>query len=93
LMMGEREGAWEVFLSSVTGESLQNISDNSANDGLGVFSPDGDWIAFVSDRGGDWGVWVVPSRGGSPTRLQIEELRFASGDRNWTTERIAWGPN
>ena len=92
LLMGERSQAWEVFLTSTGAGNLTNLTNNSANDGLGVFSPDGYWVAFISDRGGAWGVWVVPASGGAATRLPIEGLRFASGERNWTTERMTWGP-
>ncbi len=33
------------------------------------FSPDGQWIAFTSNRSGDDSVYVVPVEGGTPTRL------------------------
>jgi tricorn protease len=33
------------------------------------FSPDGEWIAFTSDRSGVESVYVVPVAGGTPTRL------------------------
>ena len=33
------------------------------------FSPDGQWIAFTSDRSGEDSVYVLPIEGGSPTRL------------------------
>ncbi len=92
LVMAQRGTNWELYRTSITGEALGNLSNHPANDGLGTFSPDGWWVAFVSNRGGDWGVWVVPSGGGEPRRLPIDGLDFATGDRNWTTERISWGP-
>ncbi|MDX1523280.1 MAG: hypothetical protein R3264_16765, partial [Anaerolineae bacterium] len=69
------------------------LTNNPAEDGLAVFSPDGTWIAFVSNRGGGWGAYITPSGGGPITRLPLENLQFAAGgDRHSTTERISWGP-
>ena len=34
-----------------------------------VWSPDGEWIAFASDRFGNFDVYVMPSQGGVATRL------------------------
>ncbi len=33
------------------------------------FSPDGQWLAFTSDRSGEDSVYVLPVEGGTPTRL------------------------
>jgi TolB protein len=33
------------------------------------WSPDGRWIAFLSDRGGQTDLWVVPAAGGNATRV------------------------
>jgi Tol biopolymer transport system component len=92
LVTGGNDRNWELYLGDIAGGSLQNLSTNPASDGLGVFSPDGRWIAFVSNRDDNWGVWVIPSTGGQATRLPFTGLQFATGERNWTTERIAWGP-
>src|SRR5690606_8759718 len=48
------------------------------------FSPDGQWIAFSSDREGNMDVWVVPAEGGKPTRLT-----FHSSDDNV----LGWSPD
>ncbi len=92
LVMGNNEGNWEVYLGSIEGGPLTNLSDHPTNDGLGTFSPDGRWVAFISSRDGQWGIWTIPVIGGEATRLPINDLRFGNGDRNWTTERISWGP-
>jgi len=92
LVMAQRRAGWDVYRTSTTAGSLNNLSNNPANDGLGTFSPDGRWVAFASDRDGGWGVWVVPTGGGELRRLPINDLDFANGDGHWTTERISWGP-
>lgn len=91
LAMGQRNGNFEIFLGSLTDGSLMNLSNHPDTDGLGAFSPDGQWVAFVSNRGRQWEVWVVSTTGGEPERLPIDNLNFGGGDRNWTTERISWG--
>lgn len=94
LLMNDPGGRWEVYLGSTEGTTMRNLSNAPGSDeGLGAFSPDGWWVAFISNRGGDWGVWLIAGNGSEATRLPIEGLRFAaSGDRHWTTERISWGP-
>ena len=61
-------------------------------------SPDGNWVAFVSDRDGKWGIWAVPRLGGEPIKLvDISKINtnpspWGIGDRDWTLERLSWGP-
>ena len=76
----------------IAGGLATNVSKDSADDGLGTISPDGKWVGFVSDRGGSWGVWVVPINGGSATRVPIDVLAWGGGGRDWTNERMSWGP-
>ncbi len=42
---------------------------DDAWDGAPVWSPDGEWIAFASDRHGSRDVFVMPAAGGEATRL------------------------
>ena len=90
--MSAKDGNWEVYVMGIAGGPATNLSDDSADDGLGTISPDGKWVAFVSNRGGSWGVWVVPINGGSATRVPIDDLAWGSGVRDWTNERMSWGP-
>jgi Tol biopolymer transport system component len=39
------------------------------DDMAGRWSPDGQWVAFVSNRGGQQDLWVVAAAGGNATRL------------------------
>jgi Tol biopolymer transport system component len=78
---------------------LINLSNApQARDGLPAVSPDGDWVAFVSDREGRWGIWVTPRTGGEA--LKVADLSsinttlnpWGDGNRAWQLERISWGP-
>jgi len=49
------------------------------------FSPDGQWIAFISDRAGSENVWISHPDGSDATQLsQDEEVEFASP--SWTPD-------
>jgi tricorn protease len=48
---------------------VQRITDNSAREVYPRFSPDGRWIAFSSNRYGNYDVFVIPVAGGTPRRL------------------------
>ena len=45
------------------------ITDGIGENTTPAWSPDGEWIAFSSDRAGDHDLWLVPASGGPFTRL------------------------
>lgn len=47
-----RDGRWDVALFTRQGEWLQSITDDASVDANPVFSPDGAWVLFDSDRTG-----------------------------------------
>jgi TolB protein len=94
-----RDGAgnYEIFVMDSNGTSITRLTNNSANDGLPTWSPDGQTIAFASDRDGTWGVWAMNPDGsnqrklltmeGSPDGIVGSEL---GASRGWLEERISW---
>ena len=52
-----------------TAPASQRLTDNAARDQFPRFSPDGRWIAFSSNRDGNYDVFVVPAAGGKPRQL------------------------
>lgn len=90
--MTHATGNWDVYVTSINGGGGVNITNHAADDGLGTISPDGKWVAFVSNRDGRWGVWVVPLSGGTAQRLAIDIPSWVNGYGGWTVERISWGP-
>jgi len=96
---GNIDGNWEAYAIDLDGNNLTNLSNSpDSQDGLPTISPDGNWVAFVSDRDGKWGIWVVPRTGGEPKKivdlstLNTPGIPWGVDDRAWTTERITWGP-
>jgi serine/threonine protein kinase len=89
--MSQVTGNLDVYVTSINGGAGANITNFPADDGLGTLSPDGKWVAFVSNRDGRWGVWVAPIGGGTAQPLPIDIPGWVSGYGGWTHERISWG--
>jgi Tol biopolymer transport system component/C-terminal processing protease CtpA/Prc len=78
--------AWgDIWASDRSGtEPARRLSNSVAEDDLPVLSPDGQWLAFASDRHGSTNIYVMPAAGGSPRRL------------TWSSESeipCAWSPD
>ncbi len=70
----DQTGAWNIFRLDKPNSSL-DISNGKANvvDAEPSRSPDGKWIAFISNRDGIWQLYAVPSDGSSaPRRLTFD---------------------
>jgi TolB protein len=62
-------GNWDIYLQRVGGENAMNLTENSTNDDTHpAFSPDGEQIAFHSQRDGG-GIFVMGATGESVRRL------------------------
>ena len=96
---GTIDGNWEAYAIDLDGTNLVNLSNAPFFlDGLPTVSPDGNWVAFISDRDGKWGIWAVPRQGGEAQKLLDLSLintnpsPWGVGERDWMFERISWGP-
>ncbi len=75
------EGQWLVYASSRNGEHanlyaqqiaggpVTQLTSNPADDAQPTFSPDGKRIAFCSNRGGAWDLFLMNTDGGQVVRL------------------------
>ena len=59
----------DIWVTARAGGEARRITSTGAIEGNPQFSPDGQWIAFSSDRSGIAQVYIVPAQGGTPTRL------------------------
>jgi tricorn protease len=59
----------DLWIANENGTGVQRLTDNQARDVYPRFSPDGNWIAFSSDRDGNYDVYVIAAAGGKPRQL------------------------
>ncbi|RYG25293.1 PDZ domain-containing protein [bacterium] len=59
----------DVWTSSAKGGRAIPVTNNVEMDDNPVWSPDGEYIAFVSNRSGNNDIYIVPSEGGTTRRL------------------------
>lgn len=58
-----------LYVKSVNGATITQITDGAANDAQPVFDPSGGRIAFASDRGGQWDIWIIDANGRNPIQI------------------------
>ncbi len=59
----------DIWVANENGANVDRLTVHRARDVYPRFSPDGEWIAFSSDRQGNHDVYVMPARGGKPRQL------------------------
>jgi len=74
----------DIWIANENGADVQRLTDNLARDQFPRFSPDGQWIAFSSNRDGNYDVYVISATGGKP-----RQLTFHSADDNV----VGWTPD
>jgi Tol biopolymer transport system component len=73
LYASKASGNWDIYLQRVSGKTAINLTkDSPADDTHPAYSPDGERIAFRSERGapsGPGGIFIMGATGESPKRL------------------------
>jgi tricorn protease len=59
----------DIWTANEDGSDPHRLTDNIGREVYPRFSPDGKWIAFSSNRYGNYDVFVMPAAGGTPKRL------------------------
>src|SRR6185436_6268554 len=59
----------DIWIADANGGTARRVTTHIAHDDNPRFSPDGQWIAFTSNRMGNGDVFLVPASGGEPKQL------------------------
>ncbi len=59
----------DIYLKSVDGLAVTQLTSDPAADVQPCFSPDGKSIAFASYRSGNWDIWMIGLEGGQATQV------------------------
>ncbi len=74
----------DIWVSELNSNEAKRITSTAAGESNPYFSPDGQWIAFSSNRAGINNVYIVSKNGGEPTRLTWHPS--GSSVRGWTND-------
>lgn len=88
LFSSPRTGDWDIYVIPVSGGKVRNLTSSPSLDLGGTFSPDGNYIAFMSNRSG-WGIWIMEADGANPRLLVAVPEGFG---KLWDQDRLSWGP-
>src|SRR6266481_2336519 len=62
----------DIYTLPIEGGQAKLISGGMAFDSQPKFSPDGKWIAFISDRDGSENLWIMPRDGSKAKQITTE---------------------
>jgi TolB protein len=62
VFQSRRDGARELYQIDTQTRQITRLTRHLSHDAYPVWSPDGQWLAFCSERKGPWAIWV--SKGG-----------------------------
>lgn len=73
----------DIWLQRAPGAAVQNLT-HGATDGSGwwdpAFSPDGQYLSFLSSRGGIVNAWIWEKASGAVRQVTFEGIQFSSGE-------------
>ncbi len=92
-MSEARDGNWEIYVVPAAGGAPMRLTDSAGLDGLPAPSPDGQSLAFVTNRDGNWALATMPLdstplAGGPATTV----VRLGPDFPNWLDHGLEWVP-
>lgn len=74
----------DLWIAGLDGGKALRLTSTPAVESNPHFSPDGEWIAFSSNRSGNTSVYIVSKNGGEPIRLTWHPSPAVA--RAWTND-------
>jgi tricorn protease len=81
----------DIFKVSASGGQAFPITLNESHEYMPVWSHDGKWVAFASDRYGNFDVFVMPAEGGEATRLTFNSANDVPYDFSADNKQVLFG--
>lgn len=75
----------EIFTAPVEEGDLKQITDGAARERSVSYSPDGKWLAYISDQSGREEMFVVPVDGSAPAQ-QVTDIDALKQGYNWSPD-------
>ncbi|MBN1164863.1 MAG: PD40 domain-containing protein, partial [Candidatus Krumholzibacteriota bacterium] len=72
----------DIWTADAEGKNARRVTIHEAYESVPRWSPDGEYIAFSSNRYGNDDVYIIPAQGGEPRRLTYHSA--ADGVTDWT---------
>src|ERR1051325_9748271 len=69
--VSNRPANWDIYLFDNANSPPRRLTDDPALDYNAVFSPDGRWVVFCSERNGNPDLFVLDLQKGGPPRLLV----------------------
>ena len=86
--------AGDLWTVGTQGGTAARLTSNPGLELFGKFSPDGRFIAFTGQYGGDEQVYVIPSGGGAPKQLTFYPAPGPLADRwGYDNQVYGWSPD
>jgi serine/threonine protein kinase len=80
------EGKGSIFVKQIESEEAIKITDGKWFDNSPVWSSDGQRLAFVSNRSGNFAIWTISYLGGNPLPLPKSEVTPDTALKKWSTD-------
>ncbi len=91
LLMSSRDNNWEVYSVGLQGGTPQNLTNQPTTEVWGTLSPDGRTMAYLSNQGGGWAIWLANADGSNPRVWLPIRLDWGEVDPNRISqERMSW---
>ncbi|MQP66596.1 peptidase S41 [Niveispirillum sp. SYP-B3756] len=86
--------AGDLWIAATDGGAARQLTNGPGLELFPKFSPDGKWIAFTGQYGGDEQVFIIPASGGAPRQLTWYPARGPMAPRSGSDNQVTgWKPD